>query len=289
MADPKHLNHRLVFIFNFLNHKIEKAMRKLTLFVVAILAANMSFAQKGLEIGLEFTPCVTFVLNDQDFAEGEDLNFQGTFGFNTGLSLGYNFSDGIGISSGVLYSKQGQNYITDYNGLAKGDQDDFSRKLSYIRVPLLIKFNGDPTASSSSYFRIGPHFDFLQSARFVYDDKSTFNADYDLRLHKDAPYSTMDLYKKFVFGLTLEFGGSANINEYLKLTFMLHMSGNLNSENIGTAQLSNWNPLTGGIGFDAIPGYPADNISNAPYRERAGAFNVMGGINVGFRYNILMD
>lgn len=247
-------------------------MRKLTLFVVAILAANLSFAQKGIEVGLEFTPAVTFILNDNDFAEGDNLNFKGTFGFNTGLSLGYNFSDGIGISSGILYSKQGQNYITDYNGVSKANQDEFARKLSYIRVPLLLKMNGDPTASSSSYFRIGPHFDFLSGARFTYDDKDgLFDADWNLL--KDSPFKDDEIYKKFVFGITLEFGGSANINEYLKLTFMLHMSGNLNSE-----------------GEDAANYYPSDFVVAAPpYYERAGAFNVMAGINVGFRYTILMD
>jgi len=247
-------------------------MRKLTLFVLALFAANLSFAQKGIEVGLEFTPAVTFVLNDNDFAEGDDLNFRGTFGFNTGLSLGYNFNDGIGISSGILFSRQGQNYITDYASVSKANQNTFERQLGYIRVPLLLKFNGDPTASSSSYFRIGPHFDFLRSARYTYDDKSLFNIDSDINLLKDAPYDGLSIYNKFVFGVTLEFGGSANINEYLKLTFMLHMSGNLNSEDL-----------------DAVIIYPRDIILQAPFFERAPTYNVMGGINVGFRYTIVME
>ncbi len=267
-------------------------MRNLTLFVVAFLAANLSFAQKGIEIGLEFTPAVTFILNDNDFAEGDALNFRGTFGYNTGLSLGYNFNDGIGIASGVIISRQGQNYITDFSGITKANQNTFSRQLSYIRVPLLLKFNGDPNGSSSSYFRIGPHFDFLSGARYKYENKQGVAYSRDVNLLKEdgyfltglpgsTPANELEIYKKFVFGVTLEFGGSANINEYLKLTFMLHLSGNLNSEGADAARLA---------GAPYFMAYPADVVTGVPPTlERAGAFNVMGGINVGFRYTILMD
>jgi len=253
-------------------------MRKLTLFAALLFSSTLSFAQKGLEVGVEFTPAVTFILNDDDFAEGDNLNFRGTFGFNTGLSLGYNFNDGIGIASGILFSRQGQNYITDYAGVAKANQDVFARQLGYIRVPVLLKFNGDPAASSSSYFRIGPHFDFLRSAKYTYDDKSILNIDRDVNLLRDAPYDGYSIYNKFVFGVTLEFGGTANINEYTTFTFMLHMSGNLNSEDLDAAKL-------------AVSGlaYPTQVIASAPFFERQPAYNVMGGLNVGFRYTIPMD
>jgi hypothetical protein len=248
-------------------------MRKLSLFVLALFAANLGFAQKGLEIGVEFTPAVTFILNDEDFAEGKNLNFQGTFGFNTGLNVGYNFNAGLGLASGILYSSQGQNYITDYDNVSKADQNTFARKLSYIRVPLLLKFNSDPTASSGSYFRVGPHFDFLSGARYTLDDKSLFNLDQDINLLKDSPYDGYDIYRGFVFGVTMEFGGSANINENMKITFMLHLSGNLNSEDVDAARIYPSNPST----------------SSTFGRERSGAFNVMGGLNVGFRYTIPME
>lgn len=264
-------------------------MRKLTLFVLALFAANLSFAQKGLEVGLEFTPAVTFIINSEDFAEGDDLDFRGTFGYNTGLSLGYNFNDGLGISSGIIFSRQGQNYTTAIDGVAKSSQDLFERKLSYIRVPLLLKFNGDPSASSSSYFRIGPHFDFLQGASYEYTDNgargllgstSAFYAQDKVSLLKDAEFSDLAIYRKFVFGVTLEFGGSANINEYLKLTFMLHMSGNLNSEDIGAAQAA-----TGSL----IPLRTPLMYMRDTAGGRSASYNVMGGINVGFRYTIMMD
>ena len=131
----------------------------------------------------------------------------------------------------------------------------------------MIKFNSDPTATSGYYFRFGPHFDFLSGARFKYDDKATTLFDEDINLLKDPNTKDLDIYKKFVFGVTLEFGGSANINEYLKLTFMLHLSGNLNSEGVDAAQI-----------------YPSSGTIFSP--ERSPAYNVMGGLNVGLRYCI---
>jgi hypothetical protein len=259
-------------------------MRKLTLFAALLFSSTLSFAQKGLEVGVEFTPAVTFILNDDDFAEGDNLNFRGTFGFNTGLSLGYNFNDGIGIASGILFSRQGQNYITDYAGVSKANQDVFARQLGYIRVPVLLKFNGDPTASSSSYFRVGPHLDLLNSARFTYDDRDAFNADIDqdLLALKSLTNQDLEVYKKLVVGLTLEMGGAVNMTDELKLVFMLHMSGSLTNPEADDIKDASDALLTRTFTaepFGATKPYPVTSGGN-----RQTAWNVMGGFTVGFHY-----
>jgi hypothetical protein len=264
-------------------------MRKLTLFILVIFATNLSFAQKGIELGIEFTPAITFIINNEDF----DRDFYGpftrmTFGYNTGLSFAYNFNDNLGISSGIMFSRQGQKYLITkaiYALPDKPNKDFFERELSYIRVPLLFKLN-----SGISYFRIGPHFDFLQDASYEYIDNGAREAYYSnwyeqdkVSLLRDPEFRDLAIYKKFVLGLTIEFGGNLNINEYLKLTFMLHMSGNLNSEDVGAAEAA-------GPPFLFSPPtrtplmYPTD-----PGGGRGAAYNVMCGINVGFRYTIMMD
>jgi hypothetical protein len=258
-------------------------MRKLSFFVMALFAANLSFAQKGIELGVEFTPAATLILNDEDFAAGDDLNFQGTFGYNVGLSVGYNFNAGLGLASGILYSQQGQNYITAFDGVAKSDQDVFNRSLSYIRVPLLLKINSDPTASSGTYFRFGPHFDFLSGAKYSYDSKNLGTSLLDISdvsLLNDSDYKDLNIYNKFVFGITLEFGGSANINEHMKITFMLSLSGNLNSEGDQVADAASY----GSILTRTPLKYAFDSAGG-----RSAAYNVMGGLNVGFRYTIPME
>jgi hypothetical protein len=259
-------------------------MRKLTLLAVAFLTAQLGFSQKGIELGVEFTPAATLILNDEDFAAGDDLNFQGTFGFNTGLSVGYNFNDGLGLVSGIIFSQQGQNYVTAFDGVAKGDQDVFNRTLSYVRLPLLLKINSDPSASSGTYFRFGPHFDFLTGAKYSYDSKGTvpnilYDTNGEISLLTDPDYKDLNIYNKFVFGITLEFGGSANINENMKITFMLSLSGNLNSEGDQVVDAAN-----GALGRQPLK-YKLDSSNNA----RSAAYNVMGGLNVGFRYTIPMN
>lgn len=244
-------------------------MQKLILLVVVLLVTTYTYAQKGLEIGVQFTPGVSLIINDEDFAEGDDLNFKGSFGYNVGLNLGYNFTDGIGLSSGVLFSQTRQNYVTDYDNRTKSEQNTFYRQLSYIRIPVLFRFSGDVTSQTSAFFRIGPHFDLLSAAKYEYDDKSIFDLDrsYNMRDYKDILGNERKIYKNFVVGLTLEMGGIVRISESMGIFFMLHLEGSLtNTEDEESGYV-----------------YPS---SGFPNYERAQAFNVMGGLTVGYNYVI---
>lgn len=249
-------------------------MKQLSLLAVALLClTQVSFAQKGLEIGVHFTPGSPWILNNEDFAEGEDLDFRGTFGYNLGATLGYNLTDGFGIASGVIYNKGGQNYITAYDGVAKADQNTFSRQLSYIRVPILLKVNGSLDAGSSSFFRIGPHFDFIQSAKYQYKWNSGILDGQEIEqdmLDYRGPLGTANepykIYNKMVVGLTLEMGGQINVTEAIKVIMALHISGSLtNTED-----------------EDARSVYPTSGNVLSP--ERATAWNVMAGFTVGMNY-----
>lgn len=252
-------------------------MKKLSLLVAAALllgstATNTVSAQKGIEIGVNFTPGSPWILNSEDFAEDQNLDFAGTFGYNVGLNLGYNMTDGFGINTGIIYSQQGQNYITGYDGVAKADQNTFSRQLTYIRVPVLMKVNGSLDAGSSSFFRIGPHFDFIQGAKYTYNTNSglfqgtseTDMLDYRGPLGTAAePYK---VYNKMVVGLTLEMGGQINVSESVKVIMALHLEGSLtNTED-----------------EDARFVYPSSGSLFSP--ERAKAWNVMAGLTVGVNY-----
>jgi hypothetical protein len=266
-------------------------MRKLTLFAALLFSSTLSFAQKGLEVGISFTPASPGILNDEDFAVGDDLNFRGTFGFNTGLTLGYNFTDAVGLHTGIQLSRQGQNYINYNSAPEKADMDVFSRRLGYIRVPVLLKFNGDPSASSMAYFRIGPHFDILNSAKYKYDSKysgtlsqlSNYDKEIDLKNYS-VNNVKKEIYKSLVVGMTLEMGGAVNMTDELKLVFMLHLSGSLTNpegENSGDSLFSqsyaNQNSILPYAGtFNPFPATPGAN--------RQTAWSVMGGLTVGFHY-----
>lgn len=259
-------------------------MQKLTLMLAAALLCNFAAkAQKGVELGVQFTPMTTWILNNEDFDEGDALNFRGTFGYLVGMHAGYNITETFGIQTGFMFNKCGQNYITDYAGIAKADQNTFRRDMSYFRVPLLFKLQGTVENSGGMYFRIGPHFDFLNSARFRYDFTSTsFDPDLDWNMKKPESSKELDLtngpiapnlfdntykfYKGFVLGATLEMGGFVKLNDNMKMTFMLHLEGS----------------LTNPEGKDAGLVYPSTPV----YNERSTAWQVAGGLTVGWCYVI---
>lgn len=260
-------------------------MRKLTLFAALLFSSTLSFAQKGLEFGISFTPASPWILNDEDFAEGDELNYRGTFGFNTGLTLGYNFTDAVGFHTGIQFSRQGQNYINYNSAAEKADMDVFSRKLSYVRLPFLLKFNGDPSESSSAYFRIGPHLDLLNSAKYSYTNKASGGIDQDVDLRQYENVLTSEkykVYKNLVVGLTLEMGGAINMSEELKLVFMLHMSGSLTNPEDSEAGRSGIQLSTAG-NVNPFPSSPYNILTNTG-ANRQTAWNVMGGLTVGFHY-----
>ena len=248
-------------------------MRNVLLFAALFCCSVSGFAQKGFELGVNFTPANVWILNDEDFAEDQDQDFRGTFGYNAGVTAGFNLTDGFGITTGLLLSKQGQNYITAYDGVAKADQNTFSRNLSYLRIPILVKVNGSLDASSSSFFRIGPYFDLLRAATYSYDDKSIFNLDQDKT--NLNPYSgvfgTYDkVYQKSVIGLMIEMGGQINITEEAKMIFALQLTGN----------------FTNTEGEDAARLFPSSGTLLSP--TRGSAYNVSGGLTVGFNYVVPM-
>ncbi len=67
-------------------------MKNLTLLVATLLLAGQTFGQAGLELTAGYTPGISFMLNDDDFAAGEDLNYQVTYGSHVGLTAGFQLS-----------------------------------------------------------------------------------------------------------------------------------------------------------------------------------------------------
>ncbi|WCL81522.1 outer membrane beta-barrel protein [Saprospira sp. CCB-QB6] len=258
-------------------------MRNLSLLALFLMAAQFGFAQKGLEFGVTFTPATSWIINDEDFAQGDDMDLQATFGYNAGAHLGINFTESMGLQVGLNLSQQGQNYINKASSSNKEDMDVYSRKLTYVRVPVLLKFNGSTEGSFTSYFRFGPHLDFLSKAVYNYDENSGSivrmdREDIDLT-QVENPFTgeNYKIYNDVVFGATVEMGGAINIDENMKILVLFHLSGSLS------------NP-EGEESYDASPYVSLTNPSAFPddagSASRGTAYNVMGGLTVGLTYTI---
>jgi hypothetical protein len=249
-------------------------MKNLTFLALALFLSSNLFAQQGLEITAGFTPGVSFILNDEDFAAGDELNIQPTFGYQAGLTLGYNFSERIGLATGIGVAALGQSYTTDFDNIAEDDQRKFDRKITYIRVPLLLRVGGDPTAPSSAFLRFGPHFDFLSSAIGTNYGTANNPADNSTN-YRDLSIpligTDLEVYNSFVLGLTLEVGGKIRITDQMGVLLLFHLETSLiNPEGDDSASI--------------FTGFPTSGTITSP--ERGTAWNVMTGVNVSFQYTL---
>lgn len=180
-------------------------MKKILLYCVAMTLTSGLFAQKGLELGVFGAPQNTWIFNQQDFDEGDALNFRATIKSAFGINAGFNFTNSIGIRSGVGLSMQGQNYVNDFT------DTKYKIAQTYVKVPVLLKFNSDPSAKSSFLFTTGVDFGFLSGAKFKVDGANT---DLDV---KDS-YNGVDI--SVVVGL----GMQAQLMENLYLNVLFRAS-----------------------------------------------------------------
>lgn len=242
-------------------------MKNLTLLVVALLLAGPIFAQPGLELTAGYTPGMSFVLNDDDFAAGEELNYQVTYGSHVGLTVGFNFSEKVGVTTGFGLASINQNYVTDYDNRTRDEQDRGYRRTTYIRIPLMVRIGGDPTAPSSAFFRFGPHLDFLAGANGYYE--SSFgpigvSQSYNYRnIEKPLSNEKYEVFENTVVGLTMEVGGRIRISDVMGVLLLFHLESS----------------LTNPEGADANVFFTSNSAG-----ERAPSWNIMPGINVSFQY-----
>jgi len=246
-------------------------MKNLTFFVVALFMATNTFAQKGVKIGLHFTPGASMGLNNEDFDKGETLNLSGSFGWDLGLTVGYGFNDKLALVTGIGFNSHTAGFVHDrvtiYDGTIFATADPnlkakFSRSLGYIRVPLYLQIGGSSGDEGGGFFfRFGPTFNFLTGAKYedsrleVFSgyDKTTgidVNKQTDLWTSNDGGitktrttdaasptgYQQGDIYQGFVLGVGLDIGGQIKLAENFHMLITLHLETSLtNPEGIGAA------------------------------------------------------
>ncbi|GIV22811.1 MAG: PorT family protein [Bacteroidia bacterium] len=139
-------------------------MKTLRLVLLALLLTGWAWAQEGtFKIGAAVLPQNTWLLNQDDSDAGPELDYEVTWGFAGGLTLGYNFTDYLGVGLDVLYSSQGQKY----KGTVSGVNWTAQTRLNYLKLPLLLRFNSDPNSPVQFSFFVGPQLNLLLS----YTDK----------------------------------------------------------------------------------------------------------------------
>lgn len=272
-----------------------KKVLSLLSFVALLGTAN---AQKGvvdvvgLHLGLQGGFNSTWILNQNNYGF-QELDYTRTFGFATGLAIGYNFTNTMGIQIDLNYATMGQDYFDiskdfcniDVNGDNKPEKVETYRyvRLNYVQIPIMFRFQSARTKKQMISFHAmaGPSFGFLSAASMSYEADTAFTGtlyaipgdsiDYMVpEFAQTAETESADAYfSGFDLGFTLDLGADIFVTKQLYITPAAKFY------------------------------YGLTDINSAPTRERrkdiettdytGASRNAFGGISIGIHYLLIAD
>lgn len=116
-----------------------------TLLLALILILPASYAQKGLNIGLNGQYTAITIVNQNSWGNGHEYDYVVTNGNAFGFDIGYNFTNEVGFYTGFGMMTLGQDYSDLYK--AEGSEVDSSwertLRFKYNVIPIMFKFTGD--------------------------------------------------------------------------------------------------------------------------------------------------
>ncbi len=160
-------------------------MRKSFLLFLAIFPLLL-FAQKGFHIGASGTFSSTFIYTQNNygtlapFTKGvvrvSEMDYKLTWGGSGGIVLGYNFEPWVGLQAEIQYNSTGQKYEDNFVGPAVIPEGTFGSdvervnvkrniRLSYVRIPVLVKFTTNKGHVAKFYGALGPQIGVRTSAK----------------------------------------------------------------------------------------------------------------------------
>ena len=130
-----------------------------SLIIIFLFFAVSTLAQVQVHLGATTAYNATFVL---DKGLSEDPRYSSTMTYNMspiGFNFGVDFSKSFGLSLESIISKQGQIY--DVINVAKQVAGERKIDLTYVNLPLLLKFMGGGNGGARANFNIGPQLSLL--------------------------------------------------------------------------------------------------------------------------------
>lgn len=200
-------------------------MKKLLLVFTAVLAIPfVSLAQKGWQVGLKSIPFFSMINNQTDSdTSKEGYEFVISGGYSFGVAGGYNFNDHIGVQLNVLYSNQGQTNKTTYIG-TDSLTVRYTRRVSYLKLPLMLRLNTNPERKVIYSALIGPQLDILLDAKHKnndprYQPKMEDNPNiYGYPKTKDLYYDT-NFSAVLALGVDVKLKYNWHLNAHLRLDY----------------------------------------------------------------------
>ncbi|MBL7857159.1 MAG: outer membrane beta-barrel protein [Cyclobacteriaceae bacterium] len=263
-------------------------MKRITLSSFIIMFSVFAFsalAQVQIHIGATSAYNATFVL-DKGLSDDPRYNAKMTYNIAPiGFNFGVDFTKSFGLSLESILSKQGQIYEV----INAAEQVAGERKidLSYVNLPLLLRFMGSGNGAARANFNIGPQLSFLTQASetlqfqagdytipddpdWVLPEGATNNGDgtYNIPTGQEVPqeiYSkAANNFKNTEFQIAAAFGLDIDLTKHLYLTTQIRANYSLTDMKNGDA----WETI--------ISGKPQDILS-----QRA---NLLVGFQLGLHY-----
>ncbi len=245
-------------------------------------------AQIQVHVGATTAVNATFVL---DKGLSEDPRYNSKMTYNTapiGFNFGVDFTNKFGLSLESILSNQGQVY--EVINAAKQISGERKIDLTYLNLPLLVRFMSGGNGGARANFNIGPQMSFLTQATetlqfkagdyTIPDDPSfeipeggTDNGDgtYNIPEGMGTPENPEEIYSKAgdnfkntEFQIAAAFGLDIDIAKHLYLTTQIRANYSLTDMKNGDA----WDTI--------ISGKPQDILS-----QRA---NLLVGVQLGLHY-----
>ncbi len=147
---------------------MKKAKSILLLIIVLSFPLSQAFAQFGIKGGATLSSFDTEITgNGMSFEESSDTKF----GFQAGILYQHAINDMISIQPELLFTQKGGK--DDVNG---GLESKVT--LSYVEVPVLLRFNVPIDGDIRPYLIAGPHAGYLLDAKDEYDGESEDISDF---------------------------------------------------------------------------------------------------------------
>jgi hypothetical protein len=158
-------------------------MRTIVLLLASALVIPAS-AQKGFQFGLKTLPGWAWFLNEDDEGKAGSI-------WAYGLGANYHFQEGMGVGVDVIWSEEEQEITL--NGT------EIRNQYSFMKVPILLHFNSDPSETVPFLGYFGVEFTSLKSVDSEADGHTIDDAE--------------ELFRDSNVGVVIGLGPGWNINE----------------------------------------------------------------------------
>lgn len=129
-------------------------MKKNILILIVFISTTITYAQKGFQVGGNFTSGLSYMLAQNHYYLAPDLrpgisdpskelDYKPKFSYNANLFFGYNFKDNHGLRIHAGYCSEGQKYEDIFKWAAYGLQGKHRKEVNFqfVNTALLYRFS----------------------------------------------------------------------------------------------------------------------------------------------------